>query len=81
MPTKLTLSLEEKLIQQAKHYAKSQGKSVSQIVAEFFTVLSARSIDNTEIKAQPVTSKLLGCMADSELDESDYKVHLLNKYQ
>lgn len=81
MQTKLTLSVEESLILQAKSYAKANGKSVSQIVAEFFTVLSSKSMDNPKTKAKPVTAKLLGCMANSTLDENDYKEHLLSKYE
>jgi len=80
MQTKLTLSLEVELIHQAKNYAKKNGKSVSQIVAEFFTVLSSKSIDNS-VQARPVTNKLLGCMDNSLLDKEDYQTYLLSKYQ
>ncbi len=81
MQTKLTLSVEETLIQQAKSYAKANGKSVSQLVAEFFTVISSTSTENLKVKAKPVTEKLLGCMATSNIDENDYKEYLLSKYK
>ena len=38
MHTKLTLRIEEQLIEQAKSYATHTGKSVSQLVAEYFTL-------------------------------------------
>jgi len=81
MQTKLTLSLDEVLIQQAKIYAKENGKSVSQIVTEFFAALSVKPKHTSLNEISPVTKKLLGCMIDSELDERDYKEHLLSKYK
>ena len=81
MQTKLTLSLEAELIKQAKYYAKVNGKSVSQMVAEFFTVISSSNSADNPVKARPVTEKLLGCMDKSSLNEDHYKEHLLSKYQ
>jgi hypothetical protein len=81
MQTKLTLRLDDVLIQQAKDYAKQNGKSVSQIVTEFFTVLSAKQQDTSLAEISPITKKLLGCMSGAGLDEQDYKAHLLNKYK
>jgi len=81
MQTKLTLSLEENLIQQVKVYAKLNGKSVSKIVAEFFTVLSEKSSDKVSLNSTPITEKLLGCMDDSTADVNDHKDYLFSKYQ
>lgn len=39
MESKLTLQIEEKLIVRAKSFAERTGKSVSQIVADFFELL------------------------------------------
>ena len=39
MQTKLTLRLEEQLIERAKAHAKKRGKSVSQMVADYFALL------------------------------------------
>ena len=44
MQTKLTLRLEDQLIEQAKSYAALAGKSVSQIVADYFKLLTAEKI-------------------------------------
>jgi hypothetical protein len=45
MQAKLTLRLSDHLISQAKSYAKNHGKSLSQLVAEYF-----RSLETTEQK-------------------------------
>ena len=43
MSTKLTLSIEEEIIQEAKEYAKSQGRSLSKIVSEYLKSLASKS--------------------------------------
>ncbi len=77
MQTKLTLRLEDELIKQAKEHAKEQGKSLSQIVADYFTVFTKK---NTKQKNAPITQSLIGILKDSSLDEKDYKKHLEEKY-
>jgi len=42
MQTKLTLSLDAELVEQAKLYAKEQGKSLSQMVGDYFRLISAK---------------------------------------
>ena len=51
MNTKLTLRLEENLIKAAKRHAGILGKSVSQMVADYFYLLENDSMD----KKQPIT--------------------------
>ncbi len=77
MQTKLTLRLEDELIKQAKEHAKKQGKSLSQIVADYFTIFT---IKNKKQKIAPITQSLIGILKDSSLDEKDYKKHLEEKY-
>jgi predicted HicB family RNase H-like nuclease len=72
METKLTLRLEEELIKGAEEYARSQHKSLSQIVAEFFTALNPKKAEKTGTKREglaPVTSKLVGSLKGARLDE------------
>ncbi len=80
MQAKLTLELEEKLIKNAKEYAKSQHKSLSQIVAEFFSIVSSKRISKKDVALGPVTSKLVGSLKGASLNEDDYKDHLIRKY-
>jgi len=79
MQTKLTLRLEDQLIEQAKSYAAEAGKSVSQIVSDYFKLLTAtRSKVNSP--STPVTQSLRGLLRDSEFDEKDYKRYLEEKH-
>ena len=79
MATKLTLRMEEQLIEQAKKYAKKSGKSVSQLVADFFALLTRASGDNTPALSPKVKS-LRGLLKDSSIDTADYRSHLEDKY-
>ena len=77
MQTKLTLRLEDDLIKQAKEHAKQQGKSLSQVVADYFKVFTQ---DNKKQKIAPITSSLIGVLDSSDSDINDYKKHLEEKY-
>ncbi len=79
MQTKLTLRLEDNLIEQAKSYAAQAGKSVSQIVAEYFTLLTTQKIKASS-PATPITQSLRGVLRESKLDEKDYKKYLERKH-
>lgn len=79
MQTKLTLRLEDQLIEQAKSYAAKAGKSVSQLVAEYFKLLTAEKTRPSSSSA-PVTQSLRGLLRESKLDEKDYKKYLEEKH-
>jgi predicted HicB family RNase H-like nuclease len=50
MQTKLTLRLDDRLIEQAKAYAQEKGRSLSQVVADYFRILNT---DTTHTKRTP----------------------------
>jgi hypothetical protein len=56
MNTKLTLSLEKEVIEQAKIYAKGTGRSLSEMVESYFRNLTSKkeknSNDNNDIEEQ-----------------------------
>ena len=79
MQTKLTLRLEEQLIQQAKSYAAHAGKSVSELVADYFRMLTSEK-KKIVSPSTPVTKSLRGLLRASELDENDYKKYLEDKH-
>ncbi|MDD2737263.1 MAG: DUF6364 family protein [Desulfuromonadaceae bacterium] len=79
MQTKLTLRLEDQLIEQAKSYAAHAGKSVSQIVAEYFKLLTSQEA-KVNTPSTPITRSLRGLLRESTLDEQDYKKYLEGKY-
>jgi hypothetical protein len=77
MQTKLTLRLEAELIYQAKEYARNHNKSLSQIVTDYFYLLSQQTKKEPDC---PITQALTGILADADVSEADYKQHLLDKY-
>lgn len=77
MNTKLTLRLDEKLIASAKRRSAESGKSVSQLVSDYFALIDAQDRD-IEITAR--VRSLRGVLAGSALDEGDYRRHLEDKY-
>lgn len=79
MQTKLTLRLEDQLIEQAKSYAAQAGKSVSQIVSDYFRLLTSEK-PRPSPPSTPITQSLRGLLRDSGLDESDYKKYLEEKH-
>ena len=79
MSTKLTLRLDEALIQKAKLFAKSRGKSVSQLVADYFFLLQASSQEELD-EIGPLTSSLRGILKGTNLDEEDYRRYLEKKH-
>ena len=80
MQTKLTLRLEDQLIEQAKSYAAQAGKSVSQVVADYFKMLTSEKARQTSAAA-PITRSLRGLLRESNLDERDYKRYLEEKHR
>jgi hypothetical protein len=79
MQTKLTLRLEDHLIEQAKSYAAQAGKSVSQIVSDYFKLLTSQK-RKVSSPSPPITQSLRGLLRDSKLDEKDYKKYLKEKH-
>ena len=79
MQTKLTLRLEDELIEKAKILARQRGKSLSRIVSEYFNYITSNEVDsNTDLP--PIVKSLYGSLANSDVDESDYKKYLEGKY-
>lgn len=82
MQTKLTLRLDDALIERAKQYAQERGFSLSQLVAEYFTVLTAQGGDENDFEDSlpPITRSLVGILKESAYDPEDYKRYLEEKY-
>ena len=79
MNTKLTLRLEENLIKAAKRHAGTLGKSVSQMVADYFYLLENDSMDKKQ-PLTPIVASLKGSLKGFGVDEKTYKRYLENKY-
>jgi S-ribosylhomocysteine lyase LuxS involved in autoinducer biosynthesis len=77
MQTKVTLDVEDDLIQQIKVYAHERNKSISQIVTDYFQELARQNKNNP---IPPVTQSLIGILQNHHINEDDYKQHLKDKY-
>ena len=79
MQTKLTLRLDDKLIRHAKSYAQGTGKSVSQLVADYFASLREEPYESDEVLT-PIVKSLKGALRGSTIDIDNYRRHLEEKY-
>ena len=79
MKTKLTLRIEDSLIRRAKEKAKERGQSLSQMVADYFSLIDTS--ESTEISdLPPVTASLVGIIDREHIQEEDYKRYLEEKH-
>jgi len=82
MSTKLTLRLDDKLINNAKKAARSRGVSLSKMVGDYFNTISSQQ--KKEIQESPVLSEISGILpprADVKKLIKSYKRHLEEKYR
>jgi hypothetical protein len=75
---KLTLSVDEKVVNVAKRYAARHRTSVSRLVEDYLALISRRADVSDDT---PVLSRVYGLLKGSRLDERDYRRHLLEKYR
>lgn len=82
MSTKLTLTLEKEVIERAKKYASGQDRSLSELVENYFKILTSKPEQETEEPISPRVRKLRGIL---KVDKTfDYKrvleEELMKKY-
>ena len=77
---KLTLRIDEKLIKRAKRYSKRSGKSVSGIVADYFSLLEKNPTESIHPAPPDIIASLIGILKNRALKEDDYKKYLEDKY-
>lgn len=74
MNTKLTLTIEQAIIEKAKRYAKEKGRSLSDIVENYLKAIITEG--NTKVDGStPITVKLRGSFKTPK--EFDYKKELI----
>lgn len=71
MNTKLTLTIEKEVIEFAKEYAKEKGQSLSEMVENYFKLLTVSRRKLSEKKLSPKVRKLRGILKTDE--NFDYK--------
>jgi len=72
MTTKLTLTIDDTVIDSAKKYARLNGKSLSGIVENYLKSISAQ--DENRLELSPKVTRLMGVI--SLPDDFDYKKEL-----
>ena len=72
MNRKLTLTIEQSIINKAKRYAKGKGRSLSAIIENYLRVITNDS--KSEIELTPIVKSLMGSFKAPE--DFDYKKEL-----
>jgi len=80
MQTKLTLRLDDEMIRMAKLYSSRSGKSLSQLVEDYFALINA-GLEASDKDLTPRVRSLLGVLAGGQLTEEDYRRHIEAKHQ
>jgi hypothetical protein len=75
--SKLTLSVDERVVSQAKWYAKQRGVSVSEIVETYLAAVASPS--STVAPDPPILRSLRGSLKKADL--AAYRKHLIAKYR
>ena len=71
MNTKLTLTIEKEVIEVAKEYAKEKGQSLSEMVENYFKLVTVNRSKTKEKRLSPKVRKLKGIIKTDE--NIDYK--------
>jgi hypothetical protein len=80
MQTKLTLRLDDALIRRAKRHAATSGRSVSQLVADYFALIDAGD-EASGVELTPRVRALLGTLPGDVSDADAYRRHLESKHR
>ena len=76
MNTKLTLTIEQKIIQKAKEYAKKQNRSLSDIIENYLKTLT-KEAKHVDSKEGTIVKSLKGAFKISE--DVDYRTEIENE--
>jgi len=82
MNTKLTLTIEQSIIERAKAYAKEKGRSLSDIIENYLKAITTEKRDS-ETRITPLVKSLQGSFkAPADFDyKKELAKELIKKYQ
>jgi len=80
METKLTLKLDQSVIQSVKIYAEKNNRSLSKLVEDYFRNLIIDS-DYAKSKISPLVQELSGIISEKDLTGINYIDYLESKYE
>ena len=78
MTTKLTLTIDQSIIEKAKQYAKGQGRSLSKIIENYLKAITSDE-KNQVNKTTPITDSLRGSFKAPK--NFDYKEELAKRIE
>lgn len=85
---KLTLSVDEAVVERAKEFARRRGTSVSALVERFLDALANPGRSTTGpgtvsplSPLPPITARLAGSLRGARVDRETYRRHLDEKYR
>ena len=81
MGTKLTLSLDDKVIEEAKRFAKRQHRSLSKLVEGYLRQVTKS--ESAEEAITPLVAELSGVLSPAKVDKhkKEYADYLAEKYR
>ena len=79
MNVKLTLKMDQNVINAMKQYAAQNDKSLSNLVEEFFKSMTAAGNKNENIS--PLVKELSGIISEKDLKNINYTDYLKKKYE
>jgi len=83
METKLTLRMDEKVIQAAKAHARKRGMSLSKLVADYLKLISSKTTSASIFGPAPILSEITGVLqkgSGRKNSRQQYHSHLEEKY-
>ena len=81
MQSKLTLRMDDNLIESAKAWSAQSGKSISRIVADLFTLMQQQEGRNGQEEITPTVKSLQGILKGHQVDEAEYRNYLAEKFR
>jgi len=79
METKLTLKLDQSVIQSVKLYAQNNNRSLSKLVEDYFKNLISENEPKKHFS--PLVEELSGIISETDLKNLDYVNYLEQKYE
>ena len=79
MNTKLTLTIEQEIIERAKQYAKGKNRSLSDIIENYLKILTVEDRKNESKHLNPIVESLKGSFKLPK--NMDYKKELRNRLE
>jgi Icc-related predicted phosphoesterase len=80
MDNKLTLKLDQQVIERAKNYARRKNTSLSKLIESYLELLTNPG-KNDQDDVTPLVKSLSGVLGKAKIDsKKGYKKHLIKKY-